>query len=300
MNKLKFSGHETFACKLFWLKKGYDFIAEGNHFTDAHSVLSLGVGKNMVTGINYWVKSFGIIDEDNDPTRIGNFLFGEDGVDSFLEDIGSLWLLHYLLIKTGRASIYNLVYNEFTSERIDFTKEQLHSFLKRKCFEHSNSIYNEHTISKDISVFIRNYLKPKKEYSKIEIEEDFSSIFVDLDLLSMKRSQDPTDKVTDIYSIEPNIRTTIPYQVVLFTILDNITENVITFNDLLFSKNLPGKVFSLNREGLYNYIQKITHHRENIVFSQTAGNEVLQISGTLDKWQIINEYYNESILQSVN
>ena len=30
MKKLTFSGHETFHCRNFWLKKGYDFI-KSNH-----------------------------------------------------------------------------------------------------------------------------------------------------------------------------------------------------------------------------------------------------------------------------
>ena len=56
--KPTFSGHESFACRLFWLKKGYDFLrAEGN-FADLGAVANLGVGRNMVTSIAYWVKAF--------------------------------------------------------------------------------------------------------------------------------------------------------------------------------------------------------------------------------------------------
>ena len=29
---LKFSGHETFICKQFWLKKGFDFTLQGKEF----------------------------------------------------------------------------------------------------------------------------------------------------------------------------------------------------------------------------------------------------------------------------
>ena len=29
----RFSGHESFPCKTLWLKKGYDFIANGKDFT---------------------------------------------------------------------------------------------------------------------------------------------------------------------------------------------------------------------------------------------------------------------------
>ena len=49
--KFTFSGHETFHCRQLWLKKGYDFVKNGNKFTDNESVVLLGVGKNMVSAL---------------------------------------------------------------------------------------------------------------------------------------------------------------------------------------------------------------------------------------------------------
>ena len=54
--RYSFSGHESFHCKSLWLKKGYDFICNQKHFTDTDSVVELGVGKNMVSAIRYWLK----------------------------------------------------------------------------------------------------------------------------------------------------------------------------------------------------------------------------------------------------
>jgi hypothetical protein len=48
-NKLTFSGHDTFHCRQLWLKKGYDFVKNGNKFMDIEAVVLLGVGKNMVS-----------------------------------------------------------------------------------------------------------------------------------------------------------------------------------------------------------------------------------------------------------
>ena len=45
--KLQFSGHESFICKHFWLKKGYDFIIHKGNFNDESAVIDLGVGKNI-------------------------------------------------------------------------------------------------------------------------------------------------------------------------------------------------------------------------------------------------------------
>ena len=58
ISKPIFSGHESFACKSHWLKRGYDFVNAGNNFNDDEAVVHLGVGKNMVASIRFWLKAF--------------------------------------------------------------------------------------------------------------------------------------------------------------------------------------------------------------------------------------------------
>ena len=59
-----FSGHESFPCKTLWLKKGYDFVVAGNDFNSPKAVIGLGVGKNMVASIRFWLKAFGVTKKD--------------------------------------------------------------------------------------------------------------------------------------------------------------------------------------------------------------------------------------------
>jgi uncharacterized protein DUF4007 len=63
MAKYQFSGHESFTCRNLWLKKGYDFVNNQGSFTDERAVVDLGVGKNMVNSVRFWLKSFGIVRE---------------------------------------------------------------------------------------------------------------------------------------------------------------------------------------------------------------------------------------------
>ena len=99
MAKPTFSGHETFACKSHWLKRGYEFVLGGNNFNDDEAVVKLGVGKNMVASIKFWMKAFGLLDQDLKLTQLSKNLLDNTGYDPFIEDIGSLWLMHYNIIK---------------------------------------------------------------------------------------------------------------------------------------------------------------------------------------------------------
>jgi Protein of unknown function (DUF4007) len=289
--KLQFSGHESFSCKQFWLKKGYDFVCNNKTFTDDEVVIDLGVGKNMVSSIRYWCKAFNIIDEKHDsPTELGNYIFSDDGYDPYLEDIGTLWLLHYNLIKKNKASLYSLLFNEFRKERIDFTKEHLHSFLKRKCNEDKSVNYNEKTITTDINVFFRNYASPERK-TKVDVEDVFSNIFLDLQLIHQYKKIDIDGKLEDWYKIGGGKTDSLPSEIVLYSIIDNYKDSTISFKQLLTGINSPGNIFALNAEELYKHIVNISNKFTGIVYSETAGNRTLQFKEQINKWEILNEYY---------
>ncbi|MBN8573825.1 MAG: DUF4007 family protein [Candidatus Kapabacteria bacterium] len=100
--KYTFSGHDSFQCRQLWLKKGFDFVKDKGSFNSEDAVVKLGVGKNMVSSIRYWMKVFDILDSKDTLTEFGTRLLDtEHGYDPYLEDDASLWLLHYKLIKTG-------------------------------------------------------------------------------------------------------------------------------------------------------------------------------------------------------
>jgi hypothetical protein len=211
--KFQFSGHDSFICKHFWLKKGYDFIQQGNRaFTDELAVVDLGVGKNMVTAISYWLKSYGITDNSHNITELGHYLFNErKGRDPYLEDLGSIWLLHYALIKTDKASIYNLFFNEFRKDKFFFTREHLSYFLLRKLESNDQKNVNTNTVNSDISVFIRNYLKqPGYKNKKTDIEEEFSNLFIDLQCMESYQSENAENRLVEWYKVENDERYDLP------------------------------------------------------------------------------------------
>ena len=289
---LKFSGHETFICKQLWPKKGFDFLMEGNRFSDQDAIVKLGVGKNMVTSIRHWLKSLDIIDTENEqPQNIAkSILSDKNGFDPYLEDIGSIWLLHYFLIKNQYASIYNLLFNEFRKKRFEFTKAQLHNFLKRKILQIQPNSYSKDIIDRDISNFIRNYLSPNDKADKVNIEEDFVGLFIDLHLLDYYKSEEGVEW----YKIDSKKRKELPHKIFLYTILDNSEfGNSIVFDDLRIRPNSPGLVFALNNEGIYAMIEELTELYPDINFSKTAGNQVLQLPSGLNKNQILKEYYGK-------
>lgn len=290
--KFTFSGHDSFQCRQLWLKKGYDFVKEGQSFNSEDAVVKLGVGKNMVSAIRYWMKAFNVIDSKDNPTDFGTKLFDEEtGYDPYLEDEASLWLLHYQLVKTGLASIYSIIFNEFRKEKLFFTKETFLNYLKRIQEANSELSFNENTIAKDFSVFVNMY---KNDNDSNDIEDSFSGILSELGMLKTSFIQDNNGKKIEQYQIENNERDSLPEAVVLYSILDNLNYgNSISLNSLEFDTNSPSSVFALNRSGLVSKVSGIVKENKNITFTDHAGIKELQFKNKPNAYSILDKYYGK-------
>lgn len=284
-HKYTFSGHDSFQCRQLWLKKGYDFISEKKDFNDEDSVVELGVGKNMVSSIRFWLKAFNIINSKDIPTEFGRRLFDDKhGYDPFLEDEASLWLLHYQLVKNGLASIYSIVFNEFRKEKLFFNKETFVNYIKRIGESNSDLNFNENTVAKDFVVFTNLY---KNDSDNKDVEDSFSGILSEIELLKT-RGKGKEEQ----FFIENSERDNLPEAVVLFTILDNPNYgNSISLNSLEFDLNSPGSIFAFNRSGLMNKISEIVSGFKDVTFTDQAGIKELQFKKKTDAYKILDAYY---------
>lgn len=291
--KLTFSGHDTFHCRHLWLKKGYDFIKEGRKFTDDDAVVELGVGKNMVSSISFWMRAFGIIDKDGLLTDFAHYILDDGGKDPYIEDEATLWLLHYQLITQNIASTYNLIFNEFRREKIEFTRDNFVAFVIRKAEELNISQINKNTVSTDFEVLTKMYIRTDAQ-SK-DREDTFSGLLTELNIIQEeKRKVD--DKIVTFYSISTEEKNEIPDEVLLYTILDNDNfDKSISLYTIEQERNQAGSVFAIGRTGLINKIESISSNKKfkkyGITFNDHAGIKELQFKTKPNKFEILKEYY---------
>jgi Protein of unknown function (DUF4007) len=99
-----FSGHETFSLRITWLPKAVAaLICKENPFSDPRKGMeTLGIGKNMVQSLAFWIQATGIAQKSETDgyaiTDFGKLVFDADsGKDPYLENTQTLWLLHWNL-----------------------------------------------------------------------------------------------------------------------------------------------------------------------------------------------------------
>jgi hypothetical protein len=282
-----FSGHESFQCRHLWLKKGYDYISKGKSFNDEDAVVSLGIGKNMVSSLKHWMRCFDITDSNDKVTDFAIKLLDNEGWDPYIEDEATLWLLHYKLVKKGQATTYNFIFNELRREKIEFTKENFLAFVKRKAEQNKILPISEKTLTDDFGVMGKMYLRSNAQAK--DKEDTFSGLLTELDLIKTfgKRGE-------EFFIIENTNKDEIPDPVLLYSILE--MENIglsVSLNAIENDFNSPGAIFAINKTGLINKIESIGNTNSWVVFNDHAGIKEIQFKRKpKSSFDVLEKYYN--------
>lgn len=182
----RFSGHESFACRYAWLPKAYRAIMcePGMFFDEERSMVELGIGKNMVRSLRFWMDTMGVATvsdyRSHKPTEFGDAVLAKGGLDPYLEDERTLWLLHWNV--SSRANPMLFAWAHMLSEwpYPEFTRtEALESFRRR-----SKSLGHDHsdvTLAQHFDVFLHTYIGTRG--SKVAVEDSLDGPLVGLNLI---------------------------------------------------------------------------------------------------------------------
>lgn len=300
MTDFRFAGHETFHCRQQWLYKGLNHLLHTPKFDSApndNTIIKLGVGANMVKSILHWLKAFNIIDANNKEFKMSpeaKVIFGgtmQNGSDEFLEDEGTLWLLHFMLCYNKFASIYHLIFGDYVLGKATntFTEDRILRFLNKQHNSTSKLNLNTNTLKSDIKVFLNTYFVDVKSNTK-SLDDDYNAPLVALGIIS-KLENDDSEKT---YVINRGIHPNIPTPIIAYSILkysDDNNKRNISFDE--YSKNI-GVFFTLTVEGAELALEKVTKMFPNMInYTNNAGIKEIQIKDGIDTISILEGYYND-------
>lgn len=169
-SKVQFTGHETFPLRLLWLKKAYDAVgaeAPIRTFQEQGAIARFGVGRNMANSMRYWANASGLFDEADRiirPTMLGHAILADDGLDPFLEQAASIWLVHWHIasIQTKATTAF-YAFNILNA--IDFDPanllEELIAAVTANGWRATRG-----TLKRDIEVFLRSYVRKGETFSE--------------------------------------------------------------------------------------------------------------------------------------
>src|SRR5690606_12098349 len=184
-----FGGHEKFAFRYGWLKKGVDAVLTNpSIFSQDLALVKLGVGKNMVRSIRHWCLATNLLAEKPgagrkqqlEPSPLANRFLLSEGWDPYLEDIGSYWLIHWeLTSNTTRALIWHLLFAQYYKP--EFTKQQFAAFCARQ-LESANVQITTRMIEREVDCCLRTYVMATRSKKGSFSEDSLDCPLAELEL----------------------------------------------------------------------------------------------------------------------
>jgi hypothetical protein len=246
--KPSFGGHEKFVFRDGWLKKGVEAVEKDSTiFTENNALVILGVGKNMVRSIQHWCLATNLIEETKTlghkhamkTTPFGKNLMAHNGWDPFLEDIGTLWLLHWQLVSNStRSLIWRLVFSRFYEA--EFTKQQLCFFIEKQ-LERLEISTTTGMVEREVDCFLRMYA-PTVKVNRVA-EESLDCPIAELELIHYM----PQDNV---YRFNVGFKPTLPTEIFgygLLRFLEGIAQHRRTaaVDECIYREDSPGQIFRM-------------------------------------------------------
>jgi len=270
--------HETFTPRYGWLKKGYEAVKkDGNVFKAKDAVERLGVGKNMVSSIRFWCQAFNLVKPDNNkemvPTELGEKLLNDNGWDPYLEDVASLWLLHWqLFIPKIKAVNWPLAFNKCNLWSFNLkmlSKILLNSAQKIPRF----SSISHKSFEKDASCIIRMYAE--------NISEKESEIKCPFTQLGIIEKAEEDNLVSFNMTEKQNLPVPI-FAAICFSFIQNYvpaSQKNISIQRLTFDFNSPGIAFKVSESVVGSYLEKASGLLDDFYLVDQLGNVQLHFNG---------------------
>lgn len=288
-----FSGHQTFPFRYTWLPRGVKHLLERpDLFTLDDAFVVLGVGKNMVRSIRHWCIALDVFERiDHRGTvrvsDLGRALFDTGGWDPYLEDPGTLWLLHWRLVTKPRpASTWHLAFTRWNADR--FTRADLVDWLIGFIGGASGAQTTLASLRRDVDVFLRTYVPPQAKRGERSLEDTFDCPLVELGLLTQETER-------GLYRFVRGPKPTLPDEIFAYALLDYwpTNEKTLSFETLLHGAGSPGGAFKLSENTLVERLERLSEWMD-LTYDDTAGMRIVFRQDTADDFEpmaALDRYY---------
>lgn len=299
-----FAKHETFHIRDGWLYKGMKAIKEDeNIFLADNAPEKLGLGKNMVRALRFWMQAVGLTEEKLSDrkkaqilTSVGELIWEND---PYLELEGTLWLLHHQLIcGEDFATTWYWFFNHYVPVAFvyqDFS-ERLNQWINLQQTENTKRVADS-SLRKDFDCLLRTYLPGQRGKSP---EDVMASPFTTLGLLSAFTEHDEeTRKPIRAYRFESASPQSISPLIFLYILLkrqekERSGANQVGLNTVLREPMNVGRTFNIGMLALEELLMRLEdiHPEWAVRLTRTGGLDQLTLPNT-HSYDVLCVFYEE-------
>jgi len=308
----RFGRHETFPPRFGWLHKAYILVKDDSEiFHRENAPVQLGVGKNMVNAIRFWSQAFKLTKEHPhkdpsyrayvaSPTWRARWLLDEDGADPYLEDTGSLWLLHWWLLSTAPGMkclvpSWYVMFHLAPFSRV--ASVEMAAVITRHVNESydADSVPAPESINRDVECLTKMYALDQ-EYNPLSpgsFEDLLMSPFRELGLV-----EGQVKGKGKVWRFTSGSRPNLPAAVLVYACLDyashfSVGSGSISLARLANEPGAPGRAFRMREPELTQAVASVVGDHPSLQITESLGQRSLSFTEQPRSlaWDVLDEHY---------
>ena len=309
--KYRISGHESFPCRYTWLPKAVHGIQKDHRlFADeAGAMVDLGVGKNMVRSIRFWAQAAGVVSAAKNSeyylTDFGVSLLGERGRDPFLEDIRTLWLLHWNLATDVENPLLAWDYLLNRWQDPELVPSVVLRALEKEAMKENDGV-SPVTLEQHLDTFLHTYVPTRGRKGEV-LEDNLDCPLVELEFV-VKVGDRELDRLggrrEPIYAFRRDEKPEITPELFIYGLYDfwmnrHRTESTLQFREVAHGHGSPGQIFKLPEEDIRARLELLAKQSGGLfTYSESTNLQQIRRHGERKNSELLKEIYSAELVHA--
>jgi hypothetical protein len=302
----RISGHETFPFRYTWLPKAVRFLAADPKFftNEDRAMVKLGVGKNMVRAIRFWSLATGMASSlpkngGHDVTSLGHSLLGHDGEDQFLEDIRTLWLIHWELSTNPDTPLLAWDFLLNCWHEPDIVPSACLRALEREATKQDDAL-SPVTLEQHLNTFLHTYVPTRGRKGEVQ-EDNLDCPLVELELIRRvgERELDQlSGKREIVYAFDREEKPEITGGLFAYCLYDfwekhHRLEATLHLRDVAHGHSSPGRVFQLPEDDVRTRLEELQRTTDGLfTYTESAQLPLVKRNAAPDGAMLLKQVYS--------
>lgn len=266
-------------------------------------MVDLGVGKNMVRAIRFWAQAAGAIESLGGRagyrvTPLGHAVLDDPkGADPFLEDIRTLWLIHWKLSTNIDSPLlaWDYLLNRW-QDPILAPSLAVDALVKEAALQDQH--LSPVTIQQHFDTFLHTYVPTRGRKGEVQ-EDNLDSPLVELELLVKTgyRELDTGERREAIYAFRREEKPDITPELFAYCLVDfwrqrYPREDTLPLVTIASGHGSPGQIFKLREEDIRTRLATLEHDTSGaLIFSDAANLQQLRRQRWPDSLELLRAIF---------
>jgi hypothetical protein len=302
----RISGHESFPCRYTWLPKAVRGLdADPRLFADEErAMVDLGVGKNMVRSIRFWSLATGmaiVASKGAGPslTELAVTLLGKGGLDPFLEDRRTLWLIHWNLSTNVQNPLLAWDYLLNRWQEPELIPSAAIKALERAAASQDDRV-SRVTLEQHFGAFLHTYVPTRGRKGDVQ-EDNLDCPLVELQLIIKVGDREidrSSGKREPIYVFRREEKPDVTPELFVYCLNDfwqkrHPNEATLSLRDVAHGHGSPGQVFKLAEEDVRTRIEDLAQRSYGLfAYTESASLQQIRKTGEGKRMKLLKAIYS--------